>query len=230
METTSPDAKIRSYGPKFKYIEFKATSGKFSSLVLSLGLAFSAICLMFPPVSTTLTALWPRSHHSGSDPLALQTSYPRGGFRTNRAVRPPLTVTAHVSNARADNCGTASSKSPTSRPLSQRPPSRERTSEPCSAGRATRATRLPLVRLLPLLPPDARLTDDDNVIAVMVAEAALTILLDRGELPEVAREGGVLTPASALGDAFVQRLEATGRFTIQSEVVLGQGDESRKTR
>ena len=53
METTSQDARIRSYGPKFKYDEFMVTKSKFSSLVLSIGLAVSAFCLMITPVSAS---------------------------------------------------------------------------------------------------------------------------------------------------------------------------------
>jgi short subunit dehydrogenase-like uncharacterized protein len=41
----------------------------------------------------------------------------------------------------------------------------------------------------------------------MLAEAALCLAFDRDRLP---RRGGVLTPASALGDPYVERLERTG--------------------
>ena len=44
--------------------------------------------------------------------------------------------------------------------------------------------------------------------AVMLGESALTLLLDRDKLPP--SEGGVLTPATALGDALVDRLRAVG--------------------
>jgi saccharopine dehydrogenase (NAD+, L-glutamate forming) len=46
----------------------------------------------------------------------------------------------------------------------------------------------------------------------MLAEAALCLAFDRDRLP---RRGGVLTPASALGDPYVERLERTGmRFEV----------------
>ena len=64
----------------------------------------------------------------------------------------------------------------------------------------------------------------------MISESALAILLNYDELPEVAKEGGLLTPASALGDVLVKRLESSGKITFESEVILGPGDESRKTR
>ncbi|GIJ71130.1 saccharopine dehydrogenase family protein [Virgisporangium ochraceum] len=44
--------------------------------------------------------------------------------------------------------------------------------------------------------------------AVMLGESALALLLDRDALPRVA--GGVLTPATAIGDALVERLRAAG--------------------
>ncbi|WP_433717975.1 saccharopine dehydrogenase family protein [Actinoplanes sp. CA-051413] len=44
--------------------------------------------------------------------------------------------------------------------------------------------------------------------AVMLGESALALALDRAELPET--EGGVLTPATGIGDALVKRLRATG--------------------
>ncbi|MFG1608640.1 saccharopine dehydrogenase family protein [Actinoplanes sp. NPDC049265] len=44
--------------------------------------------------------------------------------------------------------------------------------------------------------------------AVLLGESALTLVLDRDQLPPV--EGGVLTPATALGDALVARLRAAG--------------------
>jgi short subunit dehydrogenase-like uncharacterized protein len=44
--------------------------------------------------------------------------------------------------------------------------------------------------------------------AVMLGESALALVHDRDALP--ASEGGVLTPATALGDALVTRLRAAG--------------------
>lgn len=44
--------------------------------------------------------------------------------------------------------------------------------------------------------------------AVMLGESALTLAFDRDRLP--ASEGGVLTPATAMGDALVDRLRAAG--------------------
>lgn len=66
--------------------------------------------------------------------------------------------------------------------------------------------------------------------AIMVAESALTLLLD--ELPPLAAGGGVLTPMTALGDGLVRRLRANERFEIQTGLVAGPDDdveESRKT-
>jgi short subunit dehydrogenase-like uncharacterized protein len=47
-----------------------------------------------------------------------------------------------------------------------------------------------------------------NATAVMLGESALALVRDRDALPE--RGGGVLTPATGLGDALVERLRATG--------------------
>lgn len=56
--------------------------------------------------------------------------------------------------------------------------------------------------------------------AVMLSEAALTLALDQDKLPERAEgaggTGGVLTPATALGNAYVERLRAAG-FTLESK-------------
>ncbi len=50
--------------------------------------------------------------------------------------------------------------------------------------------------------------------AKMIAEAAITVVEDRDELP---LRGGVLTPASALGHALIERLQAAGmEFAVDS--------------
>jgi short subunit dehydrogenase-like uncharacterized protein len=49
--------------------------------------------------------------------------------------------------------------------------------------------------------------------AMMLGEAALTLALNRDQLPPLA---GVLTPASAMGDALSDRLRAAG-MTITAE-------------
>ena len=63
----------------------------------------------------------------------------------------------------------------------------------------------------------------------MISEAALALLLDDASLPPLARFGGVLTPATALGDVLIRRLEATGTMRFESEIVRSS-DESKKTR
>ena len=44
--------------------------------------------------------------------------------------------------------------------------------------------------------------------AVMLGESALALVLDTADLPP--SEGGVLTPATGIGDALVNRLRAAG--------------------
>jgi short subunit dehydrogenase-like uncharacterized protein len=53
----------------------------------------------------------------------------------------------------------------------------------------------------------------------MLAAAALTLVRDRDRLPQ---RGGVLTPAAALGDPLLRRLEATG---MSFRVVQSPGGE-----
>jgi short subunit dehydrogenase-like uncharacterized protein len=59
--------------------------------------------------------------------------------------------------------------------------------------------------------------------AVLVAESALTLLLD--ELPPLATVGGVLTPMTALGDSLIQRLRTSGRIEIETGLVDSPDDE-----
>ncbi|KAG7091287.1 hypothetical protein E1B28_010335 [Marasmius oreades] len=59
---------------------------------------------------------------------------------------------------------------------------------------------------------------------IWMAECALA-LLDPESLPERARRGGILTPATAFGDVLVKRIEDNGRFIVKREV----HDESKKT-
>ncbi|KAJ7198493.1 Saccharopine dehydrogenase-domain-containing protein [Mycena pura] len=69
-----------------------------------------------------------------------------------------------------------------------------------------------------------------SLTAVMIAEAALTIALAAPEaLPATGRTGGVLTPVTALGDVYVERLVASGRITIESAVVTARSREGKKT-
>jgi short subunit dehydrogenase-like uncharacterized protein len=53
----------------------------------------------------------------------------------------------------------------------------------------------------------------------MMADGALSLLLNTSSLSSFARQGGVLTPATAFGDAIVQRLQKNPRFDLRCEVV-----------
>ncbi|KZT27108.1 hypothetical protein NEOLEDRAFT_1131093 [Neolentinus lepideus HHB14362 ss-1] len=66
--------------------------------------------------------------------------------------------------------------------------------------------------------------------SMMLGEGALALVLERDSLPALAHQGGILTPMSALGDVLIKRLGDTGRFDFESEVILTDGEESRKTR
>ncbi|KAF8749793.1 Saccharopine dehydrogenase NADP binding domain [Rhizoctonia solani] len=61
-------------------------------------------------------------------------------------------------------------------------------------------------------------------LVLMIVESAL-LLLDSENLTEIGKEGGVLTPSVAYGDALLKALEGTGRFKIGVEVL-----EDKKTR
>lgn len=65
--------------------------------------------------------------------------------------------------------------------------------------------------------------------AVIAAEAALS-LLDPSHLPELARQGGILTPMVAFGDVLLERLEKTGLFTLSAEILGDSDDEDAKTK
>ena len=53
----------------------------------------------------------------------------------------------------------------------------------------------------------------------MISEAALSLLLDKPKLPAMGREGGILTPMTALGDVLIERLKKSSRFEIESAVL-----------
>jgi len=68
----------------------------------------------------------------------------------------------------------------------------------------------------------------------MISECALSILVPSDSdsssvkgsypkinpsLPPLAHSGGLLTPATALGDILIQRLVKTGKFTVDTEVL-----------
>ncbi|EKM53778.1 uncharacterized protein PHACADRAFT_260290, partial [Phanerochaete carnosa HHB-10118-sp] len=175
LETTSSEARTRTYGPKFKYDEFMVQKGKISSVLLSLSLAFTAVCVLIPPFRWLFKMLIPGP---GEGPSEQQL---QSGF---------LKVTNVTSSV----------------PVPNKPRTHVRS----------------VIR--------GRGDPGYGLAAVMISEAALALLLSRAELPDVAREGGVLTPASALGDVLVKRLQNSGRFEFESEVILSEEDESRKTR
>ncbi|KAM0756386.1 NAD(P)-binding protein [Meredithblackwellia eburnea MCA 4105] len=56
-----------------------------------------------------------------------------------------------------------------------------------------------------------------SATAKMITECALALALDYERLPPMAHAGGPLTPATALGDVLVERLEKTGYFTFTIE-------------
>ncbi|CAE6334717.1 unnamed protein product [Rhizoctonia solani] len=65
-----------------------------------------------------------------------------------------------------------------------------------------------------------------TLTAIMIAESAL-LLLDPENLTDVGKQGGLLTPSVAYGDALEKVLERTGRFKIGVEV-LDTKDKQRE--
>ncbi|GAA5988546.1 hypothetical protein JCM5350_004448 [Sporobolomyces pararoseus] len=60
--------------------------------------------------------------------------------------------------------------------------------------------------------------------SMMISEVALGLLKDHDRLSPLAKQGGSLTPATALGNVLVERLERTGKFSFTIE------DSQRKTK
>ncbi|BGP12726.1 hypothetical protein JCM10213_008864 [Rhodosporidiobolus nylandii] len=56
-----------------------------------------------------------------------------------------------------------------------------------------------------------------SATALLISSCALSLLKDHDRLPSLARQGGFLTPATALGPVLVERLEKTGKFTFEVE-------------
>ncbi|GAA5870079.1 hypothetical protein JCM16303_001889 [Sporobolomyces ruberrimus] len=53
--------------------------------------------------------------------------------------------------------------------------------------------------------------------SIMISEVALALLKDHDRLSPLAQQGGSLTPATALGNVLVERLERTGKFSFTIE-------------
>ncbi|KAJ7935359.1 Saccharopine dehydrogenase-domain-containing protein [Mycena leptocephala] len=69
-----------------------------------------------------------------------------------------------------------------------------------------------------------------SLTSALISEAALALALaPRETLPPIGRRGGVLTPATALGDVLIDRLVASGRVTFESKVVAARSEEGKKT-
>ncbi|KAF7350915.1 Sacchrp-dh-NADP domain-containing protein [Mycena sanguinolenta] len=67
-----------------------------------------------------------------------------------------------------------------------------------------------------------------KLTALFLSEAALCLALAHDALPAIGRRGGVLTPATALGDVLVDRLAATRQVTFESKIVTARTREGKK--
>ncbi|KDQ20242.1 hypothetical protein BOTBODRAFT_101389 [Botryobasidium botryosum FD-172 SS1] len=65
--------------------------------------------------------------------------------------------------------------------------------------------------------------------AIFLGEAALTLLPPSFDgLTSLAKRGGVLTPMSALGEGYIERLKRSGRIEIDSKVITERASASAK--
>ena len=67
----------------------------------------------------------------------------------------------------------------------------------------------------------------DNTRLVFVGESALTILFDHDHLSDMGKQGGVLTPISALGDSLLRRLVSSGFVTYETKTL--HSNQTKKT-
>lgn len=79
-------------------------------------------------------------------------------------------------------------------------------------------------------PPSSALANRSGPL-VMMTECALALTLDHDKLPALGRQGGVLTPATAMGDVLVDRLNKNELFDIRTvSLEEWRENESRKAR
>ncbi|KAF9234190.1 Saccharopine dehydrogenase-domain-containing protein [Melanogaster broomeanus] len=65
------------------------------------------------------------------------------------------------------------------------------------------------------------------ITSIMIAECALSLVLDADSLPAFSKRGGVLTPMTAFGDVLIERLKACGRIGIESEVIVAASGRTK---
>jgi short subunit dehydrogenase-like uncharacterized protein len=65
----------------------------------------------------------------------------------------------------------------------------------------------------------------------MLVESALSLSLDHEDLPPIGQQGGLLTPATAMGDVLVKRLQKNKLFNLETmEFQEWEMKESRKQK
>lgn len=65
----------------------------------------------------------------------------------------------------------------------------------------------------------------------MISEASLCLALDFDKLPyKWVEGGGILTPMSALGEVYTERMKKYAGLEIESKVIEEEPGESRKRR
>jgi len=62
----------------------------------------------------------------------------------------------------------------------------------------------------------------------MLAESAIAFALSHDSLPDLAKQGGILTPMTGLGDVLIERLRGNKLFNVECEIVDLHKSESKK--
>lgn len=174
-DLSEPERKQITYGPDFKYSEFRVAKSKAGGVLASLGLILGMMSLLIPPFRWLFKKIAPQSGEGPSPELQ------KNGW---------LKVTNVTSSV----------------------------ATPSTPQRLVRTT------IQGQGDPGYALT------SVMISETALSILLNFSELTPIAHQGGVLTPTAALGDVLVRRLERSGKFKFDSEIVVSGEIEEKKER
>ncbi|KAK7691924.1 hypothetical protein QCA50_005329 [Cerrena zonata] len=174
-EHPETERKQFTYGPQFKYSEFRVAKSKAGGVLASLGLIFGMLSLLIPPLRWLLKKVGPQSGEGPSPELQKN-----GWLKVTNITSSVATPTTPQRHVRTTINGSGD--------------------------------------------PGYALT------SIMIAESALSILLNYSELTPLAHEGGILTPASALGDVIVRRLERSGKFRFESEIIVCGEVEEKKER
>lgn len=217
LETSDPSSRVLSYGGEFTYNEFMTMKGPISAIVTSLSLLIG-----FTFLGELVRHSFPR--HSWLDsspspillPLAFETD---PSHATSAALFSPLRWAVRKWGPQP---GTGPSKEmqetgwfkvvTTAKSVDGKHEAQmvmKGKGDPVSFPSRSSFRHRPL-KLILHSPQGYAAT------AKMITECALAIVLDYDRLPPLAKQGGPLTPATALGTVLVERLENSGFFSFSA--------------